>query len=120
MLVMLSPIFVADTRIIIGYNFVALLRLKVSEKVIIGHVNINFLRTNSELLTICWWFPKRDPILDFQTPNFTSNLTGNHTNLTRGIILYVKEINKLINPSCINHCKICILLEFLLGNKKGG
>ena len=53
MLVMLSPIFVADTRTIIGYNFVALLRLKVSEKVIVGHININFLRTNSELLTIC-------------------------------------------------------------------
>ena len=54
------------------------LRLKNLEKVIIGHININFLRNKFELLTemvrelICCWF---------QTLNFTWNLARNHTDL---------------------------------------
>ena len=70
-------------------NVLKNLRLKNSDKVIIGHININSLRNKFELLTEIvrdkvdlLMISEKNSILYSQTLNFTWNLTQNHTGLT--------------------------------------
>ena len=108
------------------------LKLKNSNKVIIGHININSLRNKFELLTEM----VRDKVdllmisetkLDSSFPNaqFYMKSYSKPYRLDRnrkegGIILYVREdiFSKLINSSCTNHDKEYFLVELNLRKQK--
>ena len=108
------------------------LRLKTSNKVIIGHININSLRNKFELLTEM----VRDKVdllmisetkLDSSFPNaqFYMKFYSKPYRLDRnskggGIILYVREDipSKLISSSCTNHGKEYFLVELNLRKQK--
>ena len=113
-------------------NVLKSLKLKNSNKVIIGHININSLRNKFELLTEM----VRDKVdllmisetkLDSSFPNahFYMKSYSKPCRLHRnskggGIILYVREDipSKLINSSCIDHDKEYYLAELNLRKQK--
>ena len=108
------------------------LRLKISNKFIIGHININSLRNKSELLTKMF----RDKVdllmisetkLDSSFPNaqfymksYSKPYMLDRNSKGGGIILYVREDipSKLINSSCTNHDKEYFLVELKLREQK--
>ena len=108
------------------------LRLKNTNKVIIGHININSLRNKFELLTEM----VRDKVdlliisktkLDSSFPNAQFYLKSysepcrlDSNSKGGGIILYVREDipSKLINSSCIDHDKEYFLVELNLRKQK--
>ena len=108
------------------------LRLKTSNKVIIGYININSLRNKFELLTEM----VRDKVdllmisktkLDSSFPNaqfymksFSKPYGLDRTSKGGGIILYVREDvpSKLINSSCIDHDKEYFFVELNLREQK--
>ena len=106
------------------------LKLKNSNKVIIGHININSLRNKFELLTEMVR-DKVDLLMIFETkldssfPNAQFYMKSYSYRLDRnskegGIILYVREDipSKLINSSCTNHDKEYFLVELNLRKQK--
>ena len=113
-------------------NVLKNLRLKNSNKVIIGHININSLRNKFELLTEMVR-DKVDLLMIFETkldssfPNAQFYMKSYSYRLDRnskkgGIILYVREDipSKLINSSCIDHDKEYFLVELNLRKQKMG
>ena len=104
------------------------LRLKNSNKVIIGQININSLRKKFELLTEM----VRDkvdllmisetklnssfPNAQFYVKSYSKPYRLDRTSKAGGIILYVREDipSKLINSSCIDHDKEYLLVELNL------
>ena len=113
-------------------NVLKNLRLKNSNKVIIGHININSLRNKFELLTEM----VRDKVdllmisetkLDSSFPNaqfymksYSKPYMLDRNSKGGGIILYVREDipSKLINSSCTNHDKEYFLVELKLREQK--
>ena len=113
-------------------NVLKSLKLKNSNKVIIGHININSLRNKFELLTEMVR-DKVDLLMIFETkldssfPNAQFYMKSYSYRLDRnskegGIILYVREDipSKLINSSCIDHDKEYFLVELNLRKQKMG
>ena len=93
------------------------LRLKNSNKVISGHININSLRNKFELLTEMVWdkvdlpmisktkFDSSFPNAQFYMKSYSEPYRLDRNNKGGGIILYVREDipSKLINSSCIDY-----------------
>ena len=108
------------------------LRLKNSNKVIIGHININSLRNKLELLTemvrdkvdlLILSETKLDssfPNAQFYMKSYSKPYRLDRTSKGGGIILYVREDipSKLINSSCIDHDKEYFLVELNLRKQK--
>ena len=110
------------------------LRLKHSNKVIIGHININSLRSKFELLTRmlkCW--DKVDLLMisgtnldssflnaQFYMKSYSKPYWLDRNSKGRGIILYIREDIplKLINSSCTTHDKEYFLIELNLRKQK--
>ena len=113
-------------------NLLKNLRLKNTNKVIIGHININSLRNKFELLTEM----VRDKVdlrmisetkLDSSFPNAQFYLKSyskpyrlDRNSKGGGIILYVREDipSKLINSSCIDRDKEYFLVELKIRKQK--
>ena len=116
----------------VNNNVLKNLRSKNSNKVIIGHININSLRNKFELITEMVR-DKVDLLMISETklyssfPNAQFYMKSNWKpyRLDRngkggGIILYVREdvTSKLINSSCTNHDKEYLLVELNLRKQK--
>ena len=108
------------------------LKLKDSNKVIIGHININSLRNKFEPLTemvrdkvdlLMISETKLDPSFPnahFYMKSYSKLYRLDRTSKGGGIILYVREDipSKLINSSCIDHDKEYVLVELNLTKQK--
>ena len=108
------------------------LRLKISNKDIIGHININSLRSKFELVTEMVW-DKVDllmisetklnssfPSAQFYMKSYLKSCRLDRNSKGWGMILYVKEDIplKLINSSYTNHDKEYFLLSLNLRKQK--
>ena len=108
------------------------LRFKNSNKVIIGHININSLRNKFELLTEMVW-DKVDLLMisetklhslfrntQFYMKSYSKPYRLDRNRKEGGIILYVREdiFSKLINSSCTNHDKEYFLVELNIKKQK--
>ena len=109
-----------------------ILRLKNSNKVIIGHININSLRNKFELLTEMVWH-KVDLLMisetklhslfrntQFYMKSYSKPYRLDRNRKEGGIILYVREdiSSKLINSLCTNHDKEYFLVEVNIKKQK--
>ena len=109
-----------------------ILRLKNSNKVIIGHININSLRNKFELLTEMVWH-KVDLLMisetklhslfrntQFYMKSYSKPYRLDRNKKEGGIILYVREdiSSKLINSLCFNHDKEYFLVEVNIKKQK--
>ena len=115
-------------------NVLKNLRLKNSNKVITGHININSLKHKFELLTemvpdkvdllmiyeikLDSWFPNAQ----FYMKSYSKPYRLDRNCKVGSIILYVREDipSKLINSSCIDHDKEYFLVELNLRKQKMG